>query len=267
MNKLFYILIFCIVSNNIYTQDVIIINTAVDVSEKEALVILNGFGDSKKNRRIQKEFFQEKGYDLFIPEYVEKKSLDLTISTFSSFYNRYKLDEYKQVKFLCYIIGGYVLNQHIEKNGKGKITTIIYDRSPTQERAPKVAAKKLKLITKIYYGKVLFDFSEIKINPLINKDSLIIGVIVENKATKLMRFFKRTSNSYGNYNYNAKEIERNLDDFIHTYLDHDLMYRRFDVIGQEILHFLEKGRFSENAKREKYKWDPFKKLKKNDINL
>lgn len=267
MNKLFYILILCIVSNNIYTQDVIIVDTAEDISDKEALVILNGFGDSKKNRRIQKEFFQEKGYDLFIPEYVEKKSLDLTISTFSSFYNRYKLDQYKQVKFLCYIIGGYVLNQHIEKNGKGKITTIIYDRSPTQERAPKVAVQKLKLITKIYYGKVLFDFSEIKINPLSNKDSLIIGVIVENKATKLMRFFKRTSNSYGNYNYNAKEIETNLDDFIHTYLDHDLMYRRFDVIGQEILHFLEKGRFSENAKREKYTWDPFKKLKKNDINL
>ena len=83
MYKLFYILIFCIVSNNIYAQDVIIIDTEEDISEKEALVILNGFGDSKKNRRIQKEFFQEKGYDLFIPEYVKKKSLDLTISTFS----------------------------------------------------------------------------------------------------------------------------------------------------------------------------------------
>lgn len=267
MNKLFYILIFCIVSNNIYTQDVIIIDTAEDISEKEALIILNGFGDSKKNRIIQKEFFQEKGYDLFIPEYIEKKSLDLTISTFSSFYNKYKLDEYKQVKFLCYIIGGYVLNQHIEKEGKGKITTIIYDRSPIQERAPKVAAQKLKFITKMYYGKVLFDFSEININSLNNKDSLIIGIIIENKATKLMRFFKRTSDSYGDYNYNAKEIERNLDDFMYTYLDHDLMYKRFDVIGQEILHFLRKGRFSENAKRISYNWDPFKKLKKNDISL
>ena len=267
MKKLIYTLIFCLLFNSIYAQEVIIIDTSESVFDKQALVILNGFGDSKKNRKIQQEFFHEKGYDLFIPEYVEKHSIDLTVSTFSSFYDKNNLDEYKEVKFLCYIIGGYVLNQHIEKNGKGKITTIIYDRSPIQERAPKVAAKKLKLITKIYYGKVLFDFSEIEINPLRNKDSLIIGVIVENKATKLMRFFKRTSNSYGNYNYNAKEIERNLDDFIHTYLDHDLMYRRFDVIGQEILHFLEKGRFSENAKREKYNWDPFKKLKKNDINL
>ena len=116
-------------------------------------------------------------------------------------------------------------------------------------------------------GKVLADFSEININSLSNKDSLIIGVIIENKATRLMRFFKKTSDSYGDYNYNAEEIEMNLDDFIHTYLDHDLMYKRFDVIGQEIIHFLGKGIFSDNAKREKYNWDPFKKLKKNDINL
>ena len=132
MKKLIYTLIFCLLFNSIYAQEVIIIDTSENVFEKQALVILNGFGDSKKNRKIQQEFFQEKGYDLFIPEYVEKNSIDLTVSTFSSFYDKNNLDEYKEVKFLCYIIGGYVLNQHIEKNGKGKITTIIYDRSPTQ---------------------------------------------------------------------------------------------------------------------------------------
>ncbi|MDC0204358.1 hypothetical protein OAJ65_01020 [Flavobacteriales bacterium] len=267
MKNLIILLSFCFFYSNVYTQDIIIVDTTENISKKEALVILNGFGDSKKNRKIQQEFFQEKGYDLFIPEYVEKKSIDLTMSIFSDFYDKNNLDEYKEVKFLCYIIGGYILNQYIEKNGKGKITTIIYDRSPTQERAPKVATEKLPFISQILYGKVLANFSEVNINSLSNKDNLRIGVIVENKATKLMRFFKRTSNSYGNYNYNAKEMERNLDDFMHTYLDHDLMYRRFDVIGQEILRFLEKGRFSKNAKREKYNWDPFKKLKKNDINL
>ena len=45
------------------------------------------------------------------------------------------------------------------------------------------------------------------------------------------------------------------------------MYRRFDVIGEEIFHFLINGRFSEEARRVKYHWDPFKKLKKNDISL
>ena len=267
MKELIYTLIFCLLFNSIYAQEVIIIDTSEKVSEKQALVILNGFGDSKKNREIQQEFFQEKGYDLFIPEYIEKSSIDLTASTFSYFYDKNNLDEYKEVKFLCYIIGGYVLNQHIEKNGKGKITTIIYDRSPTQERAPRVATDKLPFISRVLYGKVLSDFSKQKLIPLSNSDGLDVGVIIENKATKLMRFFKEVSDQYGDYNYNVIEIERNFDDFMHTYLDHDLMYKRFDVIGQEIIHFLKKSRFSENAKREKYNWDPFKKLKKNDIDL
>ena len=147
MRKLIYILIFCLSSTDIYSQNIKIINTLEDISEKQALVILNGFGDSKKNRTIQKKFFQGKGYDLFIPEYIERNSIDSTISTFSSFYEKNNLDEYKEVKFLCYIIGGYVLNQYIEKNGKGKVTTIIYDRSPIQERAPKVSCSEIK----IYY--------------------------------------------------------------------------------------------------------------------
>ena len=267
MKKFIYVSIFCILSNNIYSQDIVLIDASENISKKQALVILNGFGDSKKNRKIQKEFFKGRGYDLFIPEYIERESIELSASAFSYFYEKNNLDEYKELKFLCYIIGGFVLNQHIEKNGKGKITTIIYDRSPTQERAPRVATERLPFISQILYGKVLADFSEKNINPLSNANGLTIGVIIENKATRLMRFFKKTSDSYGNYNYNAEEIEMNLDDFLHTYLDHDLMYKRFDVIGQEIFYFLEKGRFTENAKRVKYNWDPFKKLKKNDINL
>lgn len=267
MKRLIHPFILFLLFNNVYAQEVIIVDTSQGVSEKKALVLLNGFGDSKKNRKIQKEFFQEKGYDLFIPEYVNRRSIDLTVSTFSSFYYRNNLDQYKEVKFLCYVIGGYVLNKHIEKNDKGKITTIIYDRSPTQERAPRVATQKLPFISRLLYGKVLSDFSEQRLISLSNPDNLAIGVIIENKATKLMRFFKKTSNSYGDYNYNVIEIEEHFDDFMHTYLDHDLMYKRFDVIGPEIIHFLEKGKFSDNAKRERYNWDPFKKLKKNDINL
>ena len=134
---------------------------------------------------------------------MDKRSIDLTVSTFSSFYDKNNLDEYKEVKFLCYIIGGHVLNQYIERNGKGKITTIIYDRSPTQERAPRVAAEKLQFISQILYGKVLADFSKQKLTPLSDPNGLAVGVIIENKATKLMRFFKKTSDRYGNYNYNA----------------------------------------------------------------
>ena len=48
MNKLIYTLILCLLFNSIYAQEVIIIDTSKNVSDQQALVILNGFGDSKK---------------------------------------------------------------------------------------------------------------------------------------------------------------------------------------------------------------------------
>jgi hypothetical protein len=39
------------------------------------------------------------------------------------------------------------------------------------------------------------------------------------------------------------------------------MYKRFDVIGDEIIFFFKNGYFSKNAKREKYGFDPFKKIR------
>ncbi|MAO71932.1 MAG: hypothetical protein CMD02_05430 [Flavobacteriales bacterium] len=261
----FVLIVFFTISS--FSQDLFIVNDSKEKSEKLALVILNGFGDSKKNRKKQKEFFENKGYDLFIPEYIERKSINKSIETFSLFYENQELYNYKEVKFLCYIIGGYVLNQYIEKNGKGNISTIIYDRSPTQERAPQTAVKKLPFISKLIYGKVLKDFSLKEKGGLSEDRGLSIGVIIENKATKLMRYYKKTADSYGEYNYNAQSIEPNLDDWFHTFLDHDQMYVRFDIIGEEILYFLNNGVFTQNARRIPYEWDPFQKLKKNDFNL
>ena len=86
-----------------------------DVNEKTALIILNGFGDSRKNRKKQKEYFETLDYDFFIPKYKVRKSLDSSVEKFSDFYKENNLSEYKEVAVMCYIIGGYVLNRHIEK--------------------------------------------------------------------------------------------------------------------------------------------------------
>ena len=71
-----FIVLFTISS---FSQDVFLVNDSREKSEKIALVILNGFGDSKKNRKKQKKFFENKGYDLFIPEYIERESINKSI--------------------------------------------------------------------------------------------------------------------------------------------------------------------------------------------
>ena len=69
MKKLMNTLICLFLFVNVFAKEIIVIDTSKAISEKKALVILNGFGDSKKNRKVQKKFFQNKGYDLFIPKY------------------------------------------------------------------------------------------------------------------------------------------------------------------------------------------------------
>ncbi len=253
--------LFLIFSYAVQAKDFTHINYNLHKSEKVALVILNGFGDSRKNRNIQLDFFSDKEMDIFIPDYKQRKSLDKSISSFTKFYYEFELEKYKEVNFLCYIIGGYVLNNFIESHGVNNIKKILYDRSPTQERAAKIGVDKLPLLSRIKYGKILFDFSVINLQPLSNSDSLTIGIVIENQATKLMRFFKKASYKYGEYSFNINDIDHNYDDFFHTWLDHDLMYKRFDVVGLEMLYFFKNGVFTRDAKRKKYNWDPFKKVR------
>ncbi len=261
MNRVFSLTISLIFVLNSFAKDHCYIQTGVEKSEKIALVILNGMGDSKKNRKIQLDFFRDKGMDVYIPDYKQRSSLDESLYKFSVFYDNYEIDSYKEVNFLCYIIGGYVLNRYIELNGKKNIRRIIYDRSPIQERAARIGADKLPFLSRVKYGQILFDFSEVSLKPLSDDTNLEIGVIIENQATHLMRIFEKSSYKYGKYSFDVNDIEDNYDDFFHTWLDHELMYRRFDVIGAEILYFYREGIFTKKAKRKKYDWDPFNKVR------
>ena len=76
-----------------------------------------------------------------------------------------------------------------------------------------------------------------------------------------MRFFEKSAAKYGEYNFNATQIESNYDDFIHTILDHDLMYTRFDIIGGEIFYFLQKANFLLIQDEKNIIGIPLKKLK------
>lgn len=262
MKKIVLFLLLLFISfDGLYAKDYIFIDNNFPKSKKKALVILNGVGDSKKYRKIQLEYFKDNGMDVFIPDYKQRSSLDESLYKFSVFYDEHEIDSYKEVNFMCYIVGGYILNRYIEINGKKNIKKIIYDRSPIQERAAIIGVNKLPLLTKIKFGQLVFDFSKIKLNPLKDDDGLEIGVIIENQATRLMRAFEKISYKYGPYSFDINKIEKNYDDYFHTWLDHDLMYKRFDVIGSEILYFYKNGKFTKQAKRNKYNWDPFKKIR------
>jgi hypothetical protein len=119
--------------------------------------------------------------------------------------------------------------------------------------------ERARLIAKLKFGRVLEQFSQAENTPLSDIEGVDVGLIIENKATALMRFFKKAASKYGEYNFTPETIDQNLDDYFHTVLDHDEMYVRFDMIGEEVKFFLENHKFTEKARREIYNWDPFEK--------
>ena len=92
MKKIFLALFIFFLCSVTFASDVVFIEKNKEKSKKIALVILNGIGDSKKNRKAQMNFFNNKGMDVFIPDYKQRSSLDESLIKFTKFYDDYEID-------------------------------------------------------------------------------------------------------------------------------------------------------------------------------
>ena len=231
------------------------------IAEKEAILILTGLGTFKFGMGPQKKYFGGKGidYDVFIPKYIGRRSIKQCVTTLEEFIKKKKLGEYKKVHVFSYIIGSWVLNEYIKTHPLNNIASIVYDRSPLQERAPYVVIKDNVLFIKIATGHLIRDLADAPYPP-IDKKNIKVGLLIESKATHFIREHKRTELSLGAIQWNADSLKQNYDDHTYTILDHDEMYKRFDIIGNEIFTFFKEGKFSYDAQRKPFTWDPFVKF-------
>ena len=232
----------------------------IPIKEREAILIVTGFGTFKFGTGPQEKYFTEKGkgYDIFIPKYIGRRSIKQCVSTLEEFITKNKIGEYKKVHVFSYIIGSWVLNEYIKAHPVNNIASIVYDRSPLQERAPYVVIKDNVLFIKIATGHLIRDLANAPYPPIEKKD-IKIGIIIESKATALVRKHKKTELSLGKINFEPDSLHQAYDDFTYTESDHDEMYRHFGYNGREILHFFKEGKFNSLAQRVPYTEDPFEK--------
>lgn len=240
---------------------IIIQDHSIDRSQKEAIIVLPGLGDGKKQRKAQKETFNVPGYDLFIPDYIDKASFDATYSKFIDFHKDQKLGEYKKLHVFSYILGSWTINTFINKNGIQNIRSIVYDRSPMQERAPIIIVENIPRIAKMMFGALPKDLSLMPY-PTIDTQNVNIGIIVEGKATGIMRHFKEETIAKGAYDWGNIDYKQDHDDLMYTHLDHGQMYLQLDYFVSHMTNFFETGAFLIHAQRNWYGWESFEKLPK-----
>lgn len=240
-------------------KDIVVVeNSTTALSDKEAILILPGFNSKKHGVKDIRDFFAHKGYDVFIPHYLGRDSLQQCVSTVSNFMASHHLAEYKKLHVFSYIAGTWVLNLWIQQHPYNNISSIVYDRSPMQERIPLALSIDNPLLFKLLLGNILKEFANTPY-PSIQNDIKQIGFVIENKPTKLFLKHKKTALKSGDISFSIDSLHQSCDDYFYDCINHDEMYYRFNVIGPEILYFFKHGTFTKEARKQYFDYNLFNK--------
>ena len=226
-------------------------------SRADAFVVLRGFGyggDGERALRALEPAINAQGMDLHVPDYISRSGLDDSRKKLQRFIQE-RLARYERLHIFAFIAGGWTLNPLVAAGGVPKLTTVIYDRSPLQERAPRIADEKLHFLTWVRFGSPVFDLARTPYPPL--TANVKVGLVVETSPTSFVRDHEQTARSYGPFRFECDAFGQRHDDCMYVNLNHDELYVRFADVWPEVLAFIRTGRFSTTANRTPPSGDPF----------
>lgn len=233
-----------------FAKDIVIVDASKPASEKKALLILPGLGSIMHGVKHVRDYYRDQGYDLYIPDYISRKSVAQCTANVDEFLGKYHLEDYKEVHVLCYIIGAWSFNEWLRTSNLKNLKTVVYDRSPLQERAPYVLAKDIPFLAWIVGGKSIRNMSEIPYPPVQFSDSVKVGLIIETLPTKLIMRHRKSAHSMGDLSWNVADLNQQHTDYVFIPYNHDDLYIEFDGAGKEVLYFFAHGEFSEQGSKE-----------------
>ena len=231
------------------------------IPKKKALLILPGFGSRINGTGALKRYFKNSEMPVYVASYISRKSIKKSTENLEQYYQTHELSQYDELHVMAYIVGSWTLNPWIIQHGKRNIKTIIYDRSPLQERAPTILIKDLKLVNAILFGEITKDFIKTPYSSLADT-SIHMGIFIETYATNVVRRHLKTALALGPLHWDVESFQQRYDDFAYIPLNHDQMYTKPQEFGQEVFYFITQGHFSEGFKRNAPVQNPFIKLKK-----
>lgn len=227
------------------------IQPAVSSSNSEALIVLRGFGYGRDGERTLKAIEPEinaAGMDLFVPDYLSRSGLDDSRRKLQRFLEDRRMAGYERLHVFAYIAGAWTLNPLAASGGVPKLATVISDRSPYQERAPRIADEKLHFLTWVRYGSPVFDLARTPYPPL-TAAHVKVGLMVETTPTSFIRNHEHTARSYGPFRFDCDAFSQRFDDCMFVAMNHDELYVRFAYVWPEVLSFIRNGRYSDAANR------------------
>ena len=256
----FILIAFCV--SNAAARDVIKKDkhNRAPIEEREAILILGGLGSVVHSAKDQKQSFAQKGYDVFIPDYLARRSIDGCVKKLQRFALKHQLSKYKKVHVLSYIVGSWAFNRWYEQYPMSNIASLVYDRSPLQETLPPMMRDEDPLFSRLLFGKLTFDLADTPYKPLV-APGIKMGILIECKATKFLWLKYDTFLKLPPRIFEPEQFGQRYDDYCYFFLSHDDMYTRLHEAAPAILNFFSSGTFGE-ADRSPCSEDPFKTYRK-----
>ena len=226
-------------------------SVAPSAPNRDALLVLPGFGygrtEDKAFRSVAVEAAGE-GIDLYVAPFVTRSGLDTSGAKLERFIREHRLDRYGRLHVFAFIAGAWTFNPLVERHELANLATVIYDRSPFQERAPRIAAAKLPLLAWARYGSTLFDVAKTPYPPL-TAPGVKVAIMVESRPTAFIRKHHDAARQYGPFAFGCDSFGQRHDDCLYLPMNHDDLYARFAEVWPEVLAFIRTRRFSDAASR------------------
>lgn len=210
--------------------------------QKEAILILTGFGSKYHSLKNLRKYFSDKGYDVYIPNYISRHSLEKTTKNLDKFWRTRNLASYEQVHVFAYIVGAWSVNMWLQETPHSNIKHIVYDRSALQERAPFILINDLKLPNFVVFGPVMRDLHQTPY-PQLADTTIQKGLLLEIYATGIVRSHQETAAQMGPYCWEPTCFKQPIQDYKYVPLNHDHMYSHPEIFGAAVLHFFKYGNF------------------------
>ncbi len=218
---------------------------------QDALLVLPGFGYGRGDAggfRSVARCAAGAGLDVYVPAYVTRGGLDANRDVLRAFIHDQHLDRYARLHVFAFIAGAWTVNPLIDAGALPNLTTVVYDRSPFQERAPRIAARDLRIAAWLRYGSTIFDVARTPYPPLARPD-VKVALLVETRPTDFIVHHANAVLTEGVPAFDCESFRQRHDDCAYVPMNHDDLYARFADVWPDVDAFIRTGRFPGGADR------------------
>ena len=218
---------------------------------RDALLILPGFGygrdDGNGFASIATSAAAD-GIDVYVPRYLTRTGLDSSRNRLQSFIREQHLDRYEHLHLFAFLAGAWTLNPAVAHGMTPNLTSIVYDRSPYQERAPQIAVDALPLLAWLRYGSTISDVARTAYPPL-TVPGTRVALLIETRPTAFIRHHAAEAAAAGSFNARCEAFRQPYDDCAYIPMSHDDVYKQFADLWPDVEAFIRTGRFRVDAVR------------------